>query len=115
MGKLRTQLEKISGKLQLDETCYQFRNINGKLLSAIVSITNTEASKICSQQDGGVIQFQCGSKKDMKTIATFCASFVAKILCENGFLWDDLVVSLSSIFFFLIAFDPLWNLKVQFI
>ncbi|KAJ3691497.1 hypothetical protein LUZ61_020661 [Rhynchospora tenuis] len=92
VGTLRTPLENIFGKLQIDKTCYQLCNIKGKLLSCIVSITSAEASKICSQQDDNVFDFQCGSKMHMKTIATFCVSFVAKILCENGFSWDDLLI-----------------------
>lgn len=106
MDKLKMPLQNVFGKLQLEETYYQSRNINGKLLSAIVSVTNTEASRICSQQDGGVFEFKCESKNHMKIIATFCASFVAKILCENGFSWGDLVVSLLELLYILVTFDP---------
>jgi hypothetical protein len=117
MGKLKTSLQNAFGKLQLDEMSYQVRNINEKLLSAIVSINNTEASKICLQQDGGASQFQFGSKNHMKTIATFCASFLARILYDNGFSWDDLVVSLSLISFFIywLCLYPLHETSIQFI
>ncbi|KAF0933447.1 hypothetical protein E2562_018543 [Oryza meyeriana var. granulata] len=71
----------------LDDSCCQVHTIGGKICSAVVSITNDIALKICSSTER-----LYHSEEHLKSLARFCAFQIAKILIDNGFSWDNLTL-----------------------
>jgi len=74
---------------ELRDSCCQVHTIGGRICSAVVSITDDIASKICSTAG------QLYHRENLKTMARFCAFQIAKILEDNKFSWDSITVSLS--------------------
>jgi diphthine-ammonia ligase len=72
----------------LCDSCCLIHTVAGKICSAVVSITNDIASKICS-----TTEHIHHSEEHLKAIARFCAFQLAKILIDNGFTWDNVTVS----------------------
>jgi diphthine-ammonia ligase len=70
------------------DSCCLIHTVAGKICSAVVSITNDIASKICS-----TTEHIHHSEEHLKAIARFCAFQLAKILIDNGFTWDNVTVS----------------------
>lgn len=71
----------------LDDSCCQVHTIGGKICSAVVSVTNDIALKICSTTEQ-----LYHSEEHLKALARFCAFQLAKILIDNGFSWDNLTM-----------------------
>ncbi|KAK3155526.1 hypothetical protein QOZ80_2BG0204330 [Eleusine coracana subsp. coracana] len=69
-----------------DDSCCQVHIIDGKICSALVSITNDIASKICSTAG------QPDQPEHLKAITKFCAFQLAKILLGNQFSWDSVTM-----------------------
>jgi diphthine-ammonia ligase len=72
----------------LHDSCCQVHTIGGKICSAVVSITNDIASKICSTP------VQPDQPENLKAITKFCAFQLVKILVDNQFSWDSIKVRL---------------------
>ncbi|KAG1361524.1 Endoribonucleases isoform 4 [Cocos nucifera] len=74
------------------DSCCQIHTIGGKICSAVVSVTNDVAAKICSESDRKLGNFWYhNTEKHMKEIAVFSVFLLDKILSENVFLWGDLM------------------------
>uniref|UniRef100_A0A453Q033 Uncharacterized protein n=1 Tax=Aegilops tauschii subsp. strangulata TaxID=200361 RepID=A0A453Q033_AEGTS len=58
-----------------------------QICSAVVSVTNDIASKICPSTE-----HLHPSKEHLKAIARFCAFQLAKTLTDNSFTWDDVTM-----------------------
>uniref|UniRef100_A0A0D9VMG2 Diphthine--ammonia ligase n=1 Tax=Leersia perrieri TaxID=77586 RepID=A0A0D9VMG2_9ORYZ len=71
----------------LDDSFCQVHTIGGKICSAVVSVTNAIASKICSTTEQRYYL-----EEHLKALARFCAFQLAKILIDNGFSWDNLTM-----------------------
>ena len=71
----------------LHDSCCLINAVAGKICSALVSVTNDIASKICSSTE----QLH-PSKEHLKAIARFCAFQLAKTLTDTGFTWDDVTM-----------------------
>jgi diphthine-ammonia ligase len=84
----------------LHDSCCLVHTVAGKICSAVVSITNDIASKICSSTE----QLH-QSEEHLKAIARFCVFQIAKILIDNGFTWDSITVISWPGIFFAIASD----------
>lgn len=68
----------------LPDSCCLTHIVAGKICSAVVSITNETASRICSSTE----QLH-HSEEHLKAIARFCVFQLAKVLIDKGFTWDD--------------------------
>ncbi|KAK1621203.1 hypothetical protein QYE76_026720 [Lolium multiflorum] len=71
----------------LHDSCCLVHTVSGKICSAVVSITNDIASKICSRTEQLSL-----SEEQLKAIARFCVFQIAKILIDNGFTWDSVTM-----------------------
>lgn len=71
----------------LRDLCCQVRTIGGRICSAVVSITDDIASKICSAAG----QLHHG-EENLKIMARFCAFQIAKTLADNRFSWDSVTM-----------------------
>lgn len=69
----------------LHDSCCLIHTVAGRICSAVVSITNDIASKICSRTEHL-------SDEHLKALAKFCAFQLAKILIDNGFCWDNVTM-----------------------
>ncbi|XP_010935947.1 diphthine--ammonia ligase isoform X2 [Elaeis guineensis] len=73
------------------DSCCQIHTIGTKICSAVVSVTNDVAAKICSMSEQKLGNFWYdNTEKHMKEIAMFSVFLLDKILLENVFLWGDL-------------------------
>ncbi|XP_008810325.1 diphthine--ammonia ligase isoform X2 [Phoenix dactylifera] len=73
------------------DSCCQIHTISGKICSAVVSVTNDVAAKVCSKSDEKLGNFwHHNTEKHVKEIAMFSVFLLDKILLENEFLWGDL-------------------------
>jgi diphthine-ammonia ligase len=84
----------------LHDSCCLVHTVAGKICSAVVSITNEIASRICSSTE----QLH-QSEENLKAIARFCVFQIAKILIDNSFTWDNITVISWPGIFFTIASD----------
>lgn len=71
----------------LHDSCCQVHTIGGRICSAVVSITNDIALKICSTTEQ-----LYHSEEHLKAIARFCAMQLTKILIDNDFSWDNITM-----------------------
>ena len=75
--------------------------VYGKICTVILSVTEELAGKICSLASvacpANVMSKSLVEKEQVILIARFCISRFDKVLSENNFSWDDIMVS----FFFL--------------
>ncbi|KAF8691690.1 hypothetical protein HU200_040076 [Digitaria exilis] len=71
----------------LHDSCCQIHTIDGRICSAVVSVTNDIASKIFST--AGQL---CHTDENLKVMARFCVFQIAKILADNIFSWDCIMM-----------------------
>lgn len=71
---------------ELQESCCQVHTIGGRICSAVISITDDIAPKICSTAG------QLHTKDNLKAMARFCAFQAAKTLADNNFSWDSITM-----------------------
>lgn len=71
----------------LRDSCCQVHTTGGRICSAVVSITDDIASKICSAAG----QLHHG-EENLKIMARFCAFQIAKTLADNRFSWDSVTM-----------------------
>jgi diphthine-ammonia ligase len=88
LSKAWTDLSPLYSELR--DSCCQVHTIGGRICSAVVSLTDDIASKICSTAG------QLYHRENLKTMARFCAFQTVKILADNKFSWDSIMVSLSN-------------------
>lgn len=82
---------------ELHSSCCQIYSIPGHICGILVSITKETAARIFSGADQGAANFQdYSSEMHLKLVATVCISLLDKLLCENHFSWEDLMVSLIT-------------------
>ncbi|KAK1284200.1 hypothetical protein QJS10_CPB21g00082 [Acorus calamus] len=75
------------------DSCCQKYVVKGKLCGAVVSITNSIVTEICSESGENSSPFQhCSSEKQMGGIAKFCVYHLDRILFENNFSWGDVTI-----------------------
>lgn len=89
LGKAWTDWSALYSELR--DSCCQVHTIDGRICSAVVSITNDIASKICSTSG------QLYDGENLKIMGRFCAFQIARILADNKFSWDSIMVHLSHI------------------
>ncbi|KAL5212471.1 hypothetical protein ABZP36_023318 [Zizania latifolia] len=70
----------------LNDSCCQVHTIGGRICSAVISITDDIALKICSTEQ------LYHSEEHMKALARFCAFKLTKILIDNDFSWDTITM-----------------------
>ncbi|PAN08841.1 hypothetical protein PAHAL_1G440100 [Panicum hallii] len=71
----------------LHDSCCQIHTIDGRICSAVVSVTSDIASKICST--AGQLYH---TEDNLKAMARFCAFQIVKILGDNKFSWDSITM-----------------------
>ncbi|OEL18357.1 Diphthine--ammonia ligase [Dichanthelium oligosanthes] len=71
----------------LHDSCCQIHTIDGRICSAVVSVTSDIASKICST--AGQLYH---TEENLKAMARFCAFQITKILADNNFSWDSITM-----------------------
>ncbi|KAK1260653.1 hypothetical protein QJS04_geneDACA002376 [Acorus gramineus] len=75
------------------DSCCQKYVVKGKLCGAVVSITNSIVTEICSESGENSSPFKhCSSEKQMRRIAKFCVYRLDRILFENNFSWGDVTI-----------------------
>lgn len=89
------------------DICLQKCVAYGKICTAILSVTEELAAKICSLDSVAcpaiVLSKGLVEKEQVIMIARFCISHLDKVLSENNFSWDDVMVSfffLAQLFYF---------------
>lgn len=87
----------------LHDLCLQKCIVQGKICALILSVTDRVAGKICADEATNTDQDihssrSCLAVGQMKKIARFCLNQLDKIMMQNCFAWDDVLVS----FFFII-------------
>lgn len=86
----------------LHDLCLQKYIVQGKICALILSVTDTVAGKICADEATNTDQDILSSRSSlavgqMTKIARFCLNQLDKIMMQNCFAWDDVLVS----FFFI--------------
>ncbi|XP_011080570.1 diphthine--ammonia ligase isoform X1 [Sesamum indicum] len=74
--------------------CLQKCIISGRLCTAVISVTQEIAGKICPQTtDSAYAESQCkvNTEKQAVRMAEFCIYLLDKVLLENDFSWDDVM------------------------
>lgn len=88
------------------DSCFNRFIVNGMICAVVLSVTNETAVRLCSEflaanQKSEDIQ-NLISERQMERIFRFCIYLLDKILGENSFFWEEIVV--SYFFHFLIRF-----------
>lgn len=77
-------------------SCLQKCIISGRICAAVISVTQEIAAKICSQTTNTAYdESQCKANNENQVVrmAEFCIYLLDKVLLENDFSWDDILVS----------------------
>jgi diphthine-ammonia ligase len=79
------------------DSCIQKCVVSGKICAIILSITENIVVKICSESlgvnDEDVDHQNSVSKGHMERVLRFCVYLLDKVIMENGFSWEDTMVS----------------------
>ncbi|KAH8491176.1 hypothetical protein H0E87_023350 [Populus deltoides] len=82
---------------QWHDSCIQKCVVSGKICAIILSITENIVVKICSESlgvnDEDVDHQNSVSKGHMERVLRFCVYLLDKVIMENGFSWEDTMVS----------------------
>lgn len=79
------------------DSCIQKCVVSGKICAIILYITSELATKICfdSQPADNVNNGQCSLPKAyMEKISKFCIYLLDKVITDNDFAWEDIMVSI---------------------
>lgn len=92
-------------KAHWHDSCIQKCVVRGKIFAVILSITNDVIAKICSESLGANEDHQNSIKKGhMERVARFCIYLLDEVVMENGFSWEDAMVSFLDCIFLIINF-----------
>lgn len=107
---------------QWHDSCIQSCVVSGKICAVILSITEDHVAKICSESLGvkekDVDYHNSVSKGDMERVSRFCVYLLDKGIVENGFSWEDTMVSFLDLFLTIVVFlnsDHFWYLALDYI
>ena len=93
---------------QWHDSCIQSCVVSGKICAVILSITEDHVAKICSESLGvkekDVDYHNSVSKGDMERVSRFCVYLLDKGIVENGFSWEDTMVSFLDLFLTIVVF-----------
>lgn len=76
--------------------CLQKCTISGRICAAVISITQEIAAKICFETTNPAFsesECKANTQKQIVRMAEFCIYLLDKVLRENDFSWDDILVS----------------------
>lgn len=75
--------------------CLQKCTVSGRICTAVVSVTQEISAKICSTTNPAYDESQCKANNQNQVVrmAEFCIYLLDKVLLENDFSWDDIMVS----------------------
>lgn len=72
--------------------CCQECIVPGRVITAIISVTEEVVAKICSLSARSYNESKPDHEHQVARMAEFCIYLVDKVLLENDFSWDDIVV-----------------------
>ena len=102
---------------QWHDSCIQKCVVSGKICAIILSITENIVVKICSESlgvnDEDMDHQNSVSKGHMERVLRFCVFLLDKVIVENGFSWEDTMVSflysfLNTVYSLILITSDIW-------